>query len=74
MYFASISKRTQVARLAGHSQRVLYLSVSPNGKEIVTGGGDETLQLWNVFSKPKARPQKVSALFIQWEKVSHFLR
>jgi cell division cycle 20-like protein 1 (cofactor of APC complex) len=69
---------TQVASLAGHSQRVLYLSLSPNGEDIVTGGGDETLRIWNVFSKPKVRPQKVSAQFIQWEKIfssgSHFLR
>jgi WD40 repeat protein len=53
---------------------VLYLSVSPDSKAIVTGAGDETVRLWNVFSK--ARSQKVSAQFIQWEKLfsngSHF--
>ncbi|EDO45134.1 predicted protein [Nematostella vectensis] len=42
---------TQVAKLTGHSFRVLYLAVSPDGEAIVTGAGDETLRFWNVFSK-----------------------
>jgi cell division cycle 20-like protein 1 (cofactor of APC complex) len=48
---------TQVANLTGHSYRVLYLAMSPDGEAIVTGAGDETLRFWNVFSK--ARSQKV---------------
>ena len=48
----------QVAKLTGHSYRVLYLAMSPDGEAIVTGAGDETLRFWNVFSK--ARSQKVS--------------
>ncbi|KAF3858667.1 hypothetical protein F7725_011868 [Dissostichus mawsoni] len=40
---------TQVAKLTGHSYRVLYLAVSPDGEAIVTGAGDETLRFWNVF-------------------------
>ncbi|XP_078620793.1 fizzy-related protein homolog isoform X2 [Branchiostoma floridae x Branchiostoma japonicum] len=43
----------QVAKLTGHSHRVLYLAMSPDGKAIVTGAGDETLRFWNVFSKTK---------------------
>jgi WD40 repeat protein len=54
---------TQVANLTGHSSRVLYLAVSPDGEAIVTGAGDETLRFWNVFSK--GRSQKVSAQFSQ---------
>ena len=49
----------QVAKLTGHSYRVLYLAMSPDGEAIVTGAGDETLRFWNVFSK--ARSQKVSS-------------
>lgn len=48
---------TQVAKLTGHSYRVLYLAMSPDGEAIVTGAGDETLRFWNVFSK--ARSQRV---------------
>lgn len=48
----------QVAKLTGHSQRVLYLATSPDGDSIVTGAGDETLRFWNVFTK--TRPRKIS--------------
>ncbi|KAL1110522.1 hypothetical protein AAG570_008050, partial [Ranatra chinensis] len=52
---------TQVAKLTGHSYRVLYLAMSPDGEAIVTGAGDETLRFWNVFSK--VRSTKVSMPF-----------
>lgn len=51
-----------MAKLTGHSYRVLYLAVSPDGEAIVTGAGDETLRFWNVFSK--VRSQKVIAKFV----------
>jgi WD40 repeat protein len=66
----------QLASLAAHTARVLYMAVSPDGEAAVTSGGDETLRLWDVFSIPHS--QKVSAQFIHWEKVffnqSQFLR
>lgn len=34
--------------LSGHTSRVLYLAISPNGQNIVTGAGDETLRFWNL--------------------------
>jgi cell division cycle 20-like protein 1 (cofactor of APC complex) len=40
---------TKVTTLTGHTYRVLYLSMSPDGQSIVTGAGDETLRFWNVF-------------------------
>ncbi|KXX78676.1 Fizzy-related protein [Madurella mycetomatis] len=40
---------TQVASLTGHTFRVLYLAMSPDGRTVVTGAGDETLRFWNVF-------------------------
>lgn len=42
---------TQVASLTGHTFRVLYLAMSPDGRTVVTGAGDETLRFWNVFGK-----------------------
>lgn len=45
---------TSIATLTGHSYRVLYLSMSPDGQTIVTGAGDETLRLWNVFPPAKS--------------------
>ncbi|RHY12247.1 hypothetical protein DYB36_010242, partial [Aphanomyces astaci] len=40
----------KVATLTGHTYRVLYLAMSPNGQTIVTGAGDETLRFWNAFA------------------------
>ena len=39
----------KITTLIGHTYRVLYLAMSPNGETIVTGAGDETLRFWNVF-------------------------
>lgn len=52
----------QVAKLTGHSYRVLYLAMSPDGESIVTGAGDETLRFWNVFSKARSQKEAKSAL------------
>jgi cell division cycle 20-like protein 1 (cofactor of APC complex) len=43
----------KVATLTGHTFRVLYLAMSPDGQTIVTGAGDETLRFWNAFPGPK---------------------
>lgn len=42
---------TQVVSLTGHTYRVLYLAMSPDGQVIVTGAGDETLRFWNCFKR-----------------------
>ncbi|XP_033246351.1 fizzy-related protein homolog [Drosophila miranda] len=52
----------QVVNLSGHNRRVIYLAVSPDGKSIVTGGGDETLRFWNVFTERKQPQAPRSAL------------
>ena len=41
--------------LIAHKLRVLYLSMSPCGKYVVTGAGDETLRIWNVFEGQKQK-------------------
>jgi len=46
---------TKVTTLTGHTYRVLYLAISPDGQTIVTGAGDETLRFWNVFPGTKSR-------------------
>lgn len=42
---------TQVASLTGHTFRVLYLAMSPDGQTVVTGAGDETLRFWKCFGR-----------------------
>ena len=48
-----------LATLSGHTTRVLYLAVSPDGTTVVTGAGDETLRFWNIFP-PRAKCQTLS--------------
>lgn len=50
--YADMSK---VATLTGHTFRVLYLAMSPDGKTIVTGAGDETLRFWNIDGDGKKK-------------------
>ena len=44
------TKMDVISTIRGHSDRVVYLSVGPNGERIVTGSGDEKLMLWKIFS------------------------
>jgi cell division cycle 20-like protein 1, cofactor of APC complex len=56
----------QVAVLTGHTYRVLYLSMSPDGRTIVSGAGDETLRFWSVFDESRsARGSSVLDVFQQ---------
>ncbi|KAK6117142.1 hypothetical protein DH2020_049101 [Rehmannia glutinosa] len=52
---ASGGNDNRLATLTGHTYRVLYLAISPDGQTIVTGAGDETLRFWNVFPSPKSQ-------------------
>jgi len=53
----------KVATLTGHTYRVLYLAMSPDGETIVTGAGDETLRFWKVFPPGSTNKEKeVSAI------------
>eukprot|EP00045_Choanoeca_perplexa_P004195 m.36059 g.36059 ORF g.36059 m.36059 type:complete len:465 (+) comp12444_c0_seq1:93-1487(+) len=52
----------KLATLTGHTYRVLYLALSPDGKTIVTGAGDETLRFWQVFPERRQTSGTTSAL------------
>lgn len=41
----------KIGTLKGHTSRVLYMAISPDGKHIVTGAGDETLRFWDLGYK-----------------------
>ena len=54
----------KLTTLTGHTYRVLYLAMSPDGQDIVTGAGDETLRFWNVFPQVKNAEKRLgSSLF-----------
>ncbi|EPY50307.1 CDK inhibitor Srw1 [Schizosaccharomyces cryophilus OY26] len=42
-------KISRVGTLKGHTNRVLFLSMSPDGENVVTGAADETLRFWKLF-------------------------
>jgi cell division cycle 20-like protein 1 (cofactor of APC complex) len=52
----------KLALLTGHTFRVLYLSVSPDGQTLVTGAGDETLRFWNAFPAIKEKKAAISCI------------
>lgn len=45
----------EIATLTGHTSRVVYLAMSPDGTNIVTGAGDETLRFWKIFNPRRPR-------------------
>jgi cell division cycle 20-like protein 1, cofactor of APC complex len=55
-------KMEKVGTLMGHTMRVLFLTMSPDGSTIVTGAGDETLRFWSVFPSSKDRRGPISQL------------
>ncbi|KAJ3340025.1 substrate-specific activator of APC-dependent proteolysis [Gonapodya sp. JEL0774] len=44
-----------IGTLSGHTMRVLYLAMSPDGQNIVTGAGDETLRFWRIFEASRKK-------------------
>ncbi|KAK0527994.1 substrate-specific activator of APC-dependent proteolysis [Tilletia horrida] len=60
-----------IATLTGHTMRVLYLAMSPDGETIVTGAGDETLRFWdlNTPSKSQLEKRNESAAFNAFAKI-----
>ena len=61
----------KVETLKGHTFRVLYLSMSPDGQSIVTGAGDETLRFWNAF--PSFKNNKNAGFGISASNKPNFL-
>nr|CAB3229173.1 cell division cycle protein 20 homolog [Phallusia mammillata] len=44
--------------LMGHSARVLYLAISPDGQTVCSGAADETLRLWDCFTVDPTQKKK----------------
>ena len=39
----------KITDLKGHTHRVLYMALSPDGTTIASAAADETLRFWKVF-------------------------
>lgn len=52
----------KITTLKGHTFRVLYFALSPNGEDIVTGAGgdDNTLRFWKVFNTPPKNKKRIT--------------
>jgi len=59
--YPSFDRETE---LLGHSERVLAISMSPDGQEVASVGADETLRLWKCFEPPvkKAKTSSIKDL------------
>lgn len=51
--FWKVPSLTKVAVIESHVQRVLYLALSPNGKFLASGSGDQTVKIWDAFPEQK---------------------
>ncbi|KAH8694133.1 putative cell cycle regulatory protein [Talaromyces proteolyticus] len=56
----------QIVSLTGHTFRVLYLAISPDGQTIVTGAGDETLRFWKIFGAQKGSDWRRGSRLSEW--------
>jgi cell division cycle 20, cofactor of APC complex len=53
----------KIKELEGHTSRVLHLACSPDGTNVVSAAGDETLRFWEVFCPPtKSKKHSLSAI------------
>eukprot|EP01059_Diplonema_ambulator_P035441 TRINITY_DN8336_c0_g1_i1.p1 TRINITY_DN8336_c0_g1~~TRINITY_DN8336_c0_g1_i1.p1 ORF type:complete len:494 (+),score=95.38 TRINITY_DN8336_c0_g1_i1:99-1580(+) len=46
-------KLKEIADIKGHNERILHMSLSPDGQTAVTCSADETIRFWKIFSEPK---------------------
>lgn len=53
----------KMAELTGHSQRVLHMAQSPDGRTVVSAAADETLRFWQCFGESQKKKQQPAKQF-----------
>ena len=51
----------RVTDLYGHTDRVLYMTLSPDGSTVASAAADETLRFWKCFAVDKKDKVKKTA-------------
>lgn len=51
----------RVAELTGHSQRVLHMAISADGRQVCSAAADETLRFWNIWDHKPAKKKSTKA-------------
>jgi len=69
MLWKTAGSLQKIGQMSGHTNRVLQLGISPDGENIVTGAGDETLRFWNLFPKIAKKTEIESSLFPSFMEV-----
>lgn len=49
--FEQITKKNRKFKLLGHTDSIFSVSISPDKKFIISGSYDETIRLWNIYTK-----------------------
>ena len=65
-------KMSKIVDLLGHMNRVLYLTMSPDGCTLVSGSSDETLRFWNINDPEKIKEQNQQENVCSFSDLSSF--
>lgn len=55
----------KITELNGHTNRILHMSLSPDGSTVVSAGADETLRFWKVFEPRTCEEKNNLSCFLQ---------
>lgn len=58
------------ATLEGHADAILSVTFSPDGKQLATGSGDNTVRIWDIFTETPLYTMKGHSHWVQYVSFS----